>query len=236
LKYKHLFYDLDRTLWDFETNSRVALTHMYDVFNLKTYFSETSDFIAAYEKHNHQLWVELGRGKMDKVSLRTERFKRALTNLGDVDEAFIYSLSKFYLSESPRQTVLFPNVIETLTHFQKEGYAQHIITNGFREVQEIKIQESGLSPFFEVVVCSEDTEFHKPKKGIFSHALNLANAKAHESIMIGDDQQNDISGALNAQMEALHFTPHLTMQFQLKGRGFSDFDQLPLLVGKMQLL
>jgi putative hydrolase of the HAD superfamily len=236
LKYKHLFYDLDRTLWDFETNSRVALTQMFYEFNLQSYFSEVSEFITAYEKHNHQLWVELGRGKVDKIVLRTERFKRALANHGDVSDPFILLLSKYYLSESPRQTVLFPNVIETLTHFQKEGYTQHIITNGFREVQEIKIQESGLSSFFDIVVCSEDTEFHKPKKGIFNHALNLANAKAHESIMIGDDQQNDISGALNAGMEALHFTPNLTLQFQLKGRGFFDFEQLPLLIGKLQLV
>jgi putative hydrolase of the HAD superfamily len=235
VKYRHLFYDLDRTLWDFETNSRVALSHMYDQFELHNFHESLASFITLYEKHNHQLWNDLGKGRTNKITLRTERFKRTFPST--FDDPFLYQkMSDFYLSESPQQTVLFPNVLETLNYFQNHGYKQHIITNGFREVQEIKIEKSKLAPYFDIIVCSEDTDFHKPKKGIFDYALTLANANAIESIMIGDDQQNDISGALNANMEALHFTPQLKLDFQLKNRGFSNFDQLPLLVSKFQLL
>jgi putative hydrolase of the HAD superfamily len=235
LKYNHLFYDLDRTLWDFETNSRVALTLMFEKFSLHNYHDSVNTFISLYEKHNHQLWNDLGKGRTDKITLRTERFKRTFPQNFENEKLF-QEISAFYLLESPQQTELFPNVLETLEYFQKQGYKQHIITNGFREVQEIKIEKSKLSSFIDVIVCSEDTGFHKPKKGIFEFALNLAQAKASESIMIGDDQQNDISGALNANMEALHFTPHIKLDFQLKNRGFSNFDQLPLLVAKFQLL
>ncbi|MFN5415547.1 MAG: YjjG family noncanonical pyrimidine nucleotidase [Flavobacteriia bacterium] len=204
---KHLFFDLDRTLWDFEANSKKALEHIFHEYKLHTHFHHFESFHHTYLKINNDLWKKYGKKKITKEQLRDTRFLKTLQQHQVNDEELALKISEAYINLSPNQTQLFPNALETLSELKNRGYILHIITNGFQEVQYIKLNNSKLSPFFDVIVCSEHIGFNKPDKRIFIHALELADAKIEESMMIGDDLQVDVLGANQVGMEAVLFDP-----------------------------
>ena len=131
---KHIFFDLDRTLWDFDENSEQALMLIIDHFNLTEVFGSFDRFYRAYVKHNSRLWGQYGKGLLKKEILRYERFNATLRQFGKEDERLARDMGEMYVNVSPRQTRLFPNAKEVLTELQKMGYHLHMITNGFEEV------------------------------------------------------------------------------------------------------
>lgn len=205
---KHLFFDLDRTLWDFERNSAIALKKLFHSLNLNERIERFEEFHAVYKTHNARLWKEYGAGRLKKEELRNERFRVALAHFQLDEQVIVQQLSDGYVELSPQQTALFPETLETLSYLKREGFKLHIITNGFKEVQFTKLEKSNLLPFFDVIVCSEDVEKNKPDPAIFHHALQRAEAQAHHSVMIGDDYEVDILGALTVGMHAIFFDPN----------------------------
>jgi putative hydrolase of the HAD superfamily len=205
MKDHHLFFDLDHTLWDFEKNSKSALKQIFKESALDQKIKEFSSFHGVYKNNNRLLWRQYGNGKMTKEILRTKRFEDTLRYFKIVDKDLVEHLSQAYLDVSPFQKNLFPFAIETLTYLQKESYQMHIITNGFKEVQHIKLREAGLTPFFDIIVCSEEVGVNKPDPKVFHHSMEKAGANPIKSVMIGDDYQVDYLGALNAGMKAVFF-------------------------------
>ncbi|UTW67229.1 YjjG family noncanonical pyrimidine nucleotidase [bacterium SCSIO 12643] len=206
-KYKHIFFDLDHTLWDFKTNSRLALKEIYVNFDLNDKgVSQETDFIDIYEKYNHKMWADYRNGKMSKETLRTERFRQSLSHLGVKDKNLSKDVADYYVEHSPYKTALFPNAIDVLKELSS-NYTLHIITNGFEEIQAIKIENSGLSSFFEEIITSEQAGYKKPDPAIFRYSLNKTNAQAKESLMIGDNQLVDIEGAKKVGMDGILFNP-----------------------------
>lgn len=220
---QHLFFDLDRTLWDFEKNSELALHELFHSLGLGNNIPDFQLFHTAYKAKNAELWKLYGAGKLKKEELRISRFKITLESFGVTDTDTIEKMSDGYVEISPRQTALFPGAIETLKILQKEGYPMHIITNGFKEVQYIKLENSGLSSFFDIVICSEELGKNKPSPDIFHFALNRAGASSQQSVMIGDDPEVDIYGALNAGMKGILFDP-----FQ-ENKRFADVPRITTL-------
>lgn len=207
---KHLFFDLDRTLWDFETNSEVALSKLFIDLQLNTKIAFFEDFFDEYKENNASLWKLYGKGQLKKEDLRDERFRVTLEKFEITDAQLVKKLSDGYVELSPQQTVLFPGAIETLDELQKNGYNMHIITNGFKEVQHIKLKNSKLENYFDVIVCSEDVGKNKPSPDIFYFSMQKANATCCDSVMIGDDYEIDILGALNVGMKGILFDPDKT--------------------------
>lgn len=217
-KIKHVFFDLDRTLWDFEKNSKSALEEIYSTYKLDEHIDHFNHFHQSYLRINSDLWQKYGKKKITKNELRDTRFLKTLHHHEIYDENLAAKLSDAYISISPQKTSLFPNTIETLKELKERDYQLHIITNGFVEVQYIKLENCNLKPFFDVIVCSEEVGVNKPNKQIFSHSLNLANAIASESMMIGDDLKVDVIGANQLGMEAILFDPekrHKSQAFQI---------------------
>ncbi len=205
MKDHHLFFDLDHTLWDFEKNSKSALKQIFIETELDLKIKEFSTFHRVYKNSNRILWRQYGRGNLTKEELRTKRFEDTLKYFRIENPALVEELSKSYLEISPYQKNLFPHAIDTLLCLKKEKYQMHIITNGFKEVQHIKLREAGLVPFFDVIVCSEDVGVNKPDPKVFHHSMQMAGALPKNSVMIGDDYQVDYLGALNAGMKAIFF-------------------------------
>lgn len=206
-KYKHLFFDLDHTLWDFKTNSRLALAEIYQEFDLQVLSNVCeSEFIEVYEKYNHRMWAEYRNGKMSKETLRVERFRQSLAHVGVKDKELSIAIGDYYVDHSPLKTALFPHAIEVLETL-KQNYQMHIITNGFEEIQSIKMAHSGLNPFFDKIITSEQAGTKKPHPAIFQYSLKMAGAKPEESLMIGDNQLVDIEGAAKAGMDGVFFNP-----------------------------
>ena len=205
---KHLFFDLDRTLWDFESNSELALSHLFDELKLEDHFRSFRSFHTAYKKINAKLWYDYSKNEIAKDQLRVKRFVDTFSSFGVKEKELAEQLAELYVGRAPHLTQLFPNTLETLEDLKNDGYAMHIITNGFREVQFIKLEKSGLLPYFDVILCSEDVGQQKPAKIVFDHALELAKTTADKSIMIGDSYHADIIGAERAGMKSILFDPH----------------------------
>lgn len=202
--YDHLFFDLDNTLWDFTTNSRLAMEQTLIQNELLPRLGSFDSYFRYYEKINHSLWNDYHSKKITKQKLITERFSRSMQPFGIIDYDWKV-LNSWYLGNMALQTQLFPGTMETLTSLKSKGYQMHIITNGFREVQHLKLINCGLTGFFTKVFISEDIQTTKPHRQIFEHALKSTNAQKKRSIMIGDSWDTDIVGALEFGMDQIMF-------------------------------
>lgn len=227
---KHVFFDLDRTLWDFDKNSEFALKQIVLEENLEEIVGGFDTFHPIYVKENARLWHLYGQGELTKEVLRYKRFQDSLIHFGLDDIELARRMGDAYVDLSPRQTQLFPNTKESLIELQSIGFQMHIITNGFAEVQYIKLENCGLIQYFDVIVCSEVIGKNKPDPMIFAHALTEARAKPKNALMIGDDYHADINGAIQSGMQALLFDPYEKEQtsFEYKIKDLSEVPSLAI--------
>ncbi|MGM5470525.1 YjjG family noncanonical pyrimidine nucleotidase [Flavobacteriaceae bacterium LMO-SS05] len=199
---KHVFFDLDHTLWDFDKNS--ALT-FHKIFELHQVEVETRDFLKVYEPINLKYWKLYREEQIDKARLRYGRLKDAFDVLNlKVEDGLIHQLSTDYIENLPTFNYLFEGAVDLLNYL-KPNYELHIITNGFEEVQLKKMTTSNITHYFKTITNSEMAGVKKPNPLIFNHALEIAKAKAHESIMIGDSYEADVLGALQVGFDAIFF-------------------------------
>ncbi len=206
-KYRHVFFDLDRTLWDFDTNSKTALQFIFNDLKLNQEgISDFESFHASYHKVNDHCWDMYRKGLMTKDELRFRRFDVALQEHGIRDVDLAVRIGDAYVEMAPKMTQLI-NGAATLLNELSENYKLHIITNGFPEVQRIKMKLSGIHHHFDRVLISEEIGYSKPHPEIFRQALVQTRAYAHESIMIGDDLHVDAVGATKAGIDGVFFNP-----------------------------
>ncbi len=207
MKYKHIFFDLDRTLWDFETNSLDTLTEIFNEYELERIEGcSLRDFISRYKRHNAELWDAYRKGTLEKDTLRSERFKRTLADYGVDAPELARQIGFFYVQRSPEKTALFPYTIEMLRTLD-ELYSLHIITNGFEEVQHVKLDKSEMRKYFDHIITSEKAGVKKPEPAIFEYAMVVTGAKTDESLMVGDDLPVDLLGAKRVGMDQAYFNP-----------------------------
>lgn len=213
MKYKHLFFDLDHTLWDFDANARASLQQLHVDLKLPERGIHDFDlFYRNYLVHNENLWAKYRNGHIKQDELRLKRMWLSLLDFKIADEALAQQMNELFLQLLPTRTIIFPDTIEVLEYLRNKGYGLHLITNGFDEVQHSKLKNSGLSGFFEVVITSEGSNSLKPQKEIFEYALNKTGASVEESLMIGDAIDVDVLGAFNAGMDAVHVNYNYTVQ------------------------
>ncbi|MFC2176005.1 YjjG family noncanonical pyrimidine nucleotidase [Bacteroidota bacterium] len=206
-KIKHVFFDLDRTLWDFETNSKLALEEIYKNLNLEKCLGVPADaFIVEYKRINEIFWNEYQDGIINKAELRYARFEAALAYFGVKDKDLAHRIGQTYIDISPIKTALIPGAKELLSYL-KPKYKLHIITNGFSEVQHIKLANSGVEDYFDRIVISELVGHKKPSVKVFRYAEKVTKATPEQCIMIGDHYQADVIGALNARWQAIFLEP-----------------------------
>jgi len=211
-KYDHLFFDLDNTLWDFDTNAKQAMLETLRQTEILRRLPSFELFFDAYEPINKALWSDYHSKKISKPDLITERFLQSFQKFG-ISDLDWNEFNRHYLENMALQTGLFPGTVETLSILRERGYQMHIITNGFREVQRAKLQNCGLEKFFTKVFISEEIRTTKPHREIFEHALKSTNALKNKSIMIGDSWETDIMGALNFGIDQIMFLNHGLCEF-----------------------
>ena len=205
-KYRHIFFDLDNTLWDFDKSSILAFDKIYDIFNLINYGIPSADhFHHTYFDHNNRLWELYRQGEIDKEFLKIERFRLPLKDYGIIDEKLAIDLGESYTDYAARIVSLVPNTMKVLNYLKEKKYNIHLITNGFLEVQSIKMQASGLDKMIDKSFVSELVGFKKPDHRIFYHAMENVGATVKECIMIGDDLSVDIIPAKEIGMAHIYF-------------------------------
>jgi putative hydrolase of the HAD superfamily len=209
---QHVFFDLDRTLWDFEKSAEQAFDHIFDKYNLGIMGVPSGKaYHDAYTIHNERLWELYRKGEIAKEVLRGKRFNLTNNQFGIVDEDLAEKIGFEYVRVSPLIVKLFPYAIGILEYLSQKDYNLHIITNGFEEVQAVKLRESQMKKYFDKVITSEEAGIKKPEKGIFDYAFKKTGASPEESIMIGDDFEVDIIGAKNVGMAQIFFDPKKLM-------------------------
>lgn len=207
MKIKHVFIDIDRTLWDFEANANEVFRLIYEKHNLMKQIPSLEEFVNTYKEINEFLWNQYRDGLLPKHELQEQRFLKTLQHFQIEDKDLANKIGDDYIYFSPRQTILMPYTHEVLSYLQQK-YVLHIITNGFEEVQYLKLKCNNLEQYFQEVIISENAGAMKPSEIIFNYALQQANATAEESIMLGDDLPVDIVGAQQVGMQQIYYNPH----------------------------
>jgi putative hydrolase of the HAD superfamily len=204
-KYKHLFFDLDHTIWDFEANSRQTLAEIYISLDLQQRgVDDLERFNKCYLVHNEKLWDRYRKGFIKTEELRWKRMWLTLLDFKIGDEKLAREMGVLFLDLLPTRKLLFPHAIEILQYLVQKNYTLHLITNGFEKTQHAKLKNAGLDLFFSNVITSEGSNSLKPHKEIFDFALKKAKATAAESIMLGDDIDVDIAGARGAGLDQVY--------------------------------
>jgi putative hydrolase of the HAD superfamily len=205
MQYKHLFFDLDHTLWDFEANARQTLQELYHTLQLSEIgISDFDHFHRRYIVHNDKLWERYRNGYIKVGELRWKRMWLTLLDFKIGNEPLARQMDVLFLDALPNRTTLFPYTIEILTYLSGKGYRLHLITNGFEKTQLCKLQNSGLAGYFGEVITSEGANSLKPHKEIFEYAFRKTGADPVESIMLGDSIEADIQGAINAGIDQVY--------------------------------
>lgn len=200
-----IFFDLDHTLWDFEKNSSLTFEKILSEHNIDI---SLRDFLNVYVPTNLAYWKLYREEKITKNALRYQRLKTVFDQLGkDISDGVIHSLSNEYINHLSSYNHLFPDTVEVLNYLRPR-YRLHIITNGFQEIQEKKLLNSGIHHYFEHIVDSEMAGVKKPNPIIFELALDKAKVHPQKSLMIGDNLEADILGAKSVGFHTLHFNAH----------------------------
>ena len=203
-KYTHLFFDLDHTLWDTDANAKKSLEEMFVLFELQKHgVKDDTEFIDKYLAINNRLWTDYSLGKIEKDFLRNGRFELTLKLFDITNADLVASMSDYFVERTPMNKALMP-FAEKLLHHIKPNYKLYIITNGFKEAQHRKLKSSDIAHFFEDVFISEEVGFHKPNPQIFFHAIEKANAQCENCLMIGDNVETDMQGAIAAGMDCVY--------------------------------
>ncbi|KGO88202.1 haloacid dehalogenase [Flavobacterium rivuli WB 3.3-2 = DSM 21788] len=202
---KAIFFDLDHTLWDFEKNSALAFEVLLPKYNIAI---KPADFLTHYVPANANYWKLYRDGLITQQQLRYGRLKDVFTALNyNISDYLLADLSDDYIRLLPTNNHLFEGAVELLEYL-KPKYSLHIITNGFHEVQALKMKSANIDHYFETVTNSENAGFKKPHPSIFEYALTAANVERCDSIMIGDCIEADVQGALNCGLDAIYFNEH----------------------------
>ena len=206
-KYTHVIFDLDHTVWDFETNPRETVMQLYDSFGLQRHLrGSADDFVETFGAINKQMWKQYNQKKISKEDLRVKRGNLVFSKLGYSNPSLALELDQEYISICPTKGKLMPGAKEVLAYLTKK-YQIHILTNAFAETQMKKLEHAGILPFFGEVVTSEDTGYTKPNNTIFYHLLRKLGSRNKDCIMIGDNYMTDILGAKKLNMDHILFNP-----------------------------
>jgi len=208
MRYKNItdiFFDLDHTLWDFDKNSGLTFEKIFKINGVNI---DVSEFLKHYEPINMNYWKRYREEKIDKESLRFARLQDTFQAVNiSVEKEIIYQLAEDYITHLSSFNHLFEGTIELLEYLEPK-YNLHIITNGFHQVQNEKLKNSNMDTYFKTVTNSETVGVKKPNPKIFNHALDVAKTTKAQSIMIGDNYEADILGALDFGIDAICFNYH----------------------------
>ena len=209
LEIRHLFFDLDHTLWDFEKNSKICIREIYEQH--KSIFPNHFGFDSFFQKFstiNSTMWNQLDLSLITHDYLRTFRFQKVLQALDiEIDERFSLELNQKLLNLLPHQHHLMDDAFDTLDALAERGYNLHIISNGYQDIQIKKMKSGGIYHFFDQIITNDIAGARKPDKAIFDFALFRAKADVSNSIMIGDNLIADIEGAKNAGLKTIYYNP-----------------------------
>ena len=205
--YKDLFVDFDDTLYDTHGNSVIALQETFEAYELSRYFDNPQSFYDAYWTANIDLWTRYSKAEITRDYLIVERFRRPLSEGRGivVTEQLCLEMSDRFLEFCSTKPGVVDGAHELMDYLKSKGYRMHMTSNGFHEVQYKKLAACGLLNYFDTIILSEDAGANKPSLDFFKYAFKQTGANPETTLMIGDNMQTDIQGAMAARMDTLLF-------------------------------
>jgi putative hydrolase of the HAD superfamily len=156
---------------------------------------------------NDRMWQGYHRNEVTKEQLRNERFKHTFSELG-IDPLLLPDyLDQHFIKLCPTKPNLHPYTKDILEYLTQKKYALYIVTNGFPETQHIKLEASQIDHYFKDIIHPEKAGAKKPIKTIFDFACNTAQVEHKNCLMIGDDLEADVLGAIDAGLQAIYYNP-----------------------------
>ena len=204
--YKNLLIDLDDTLWDCSQNAEDTFREVYQLFGLKRFFQSFEQFYTIYHKRNVELWADYGKGLIGKDELNEQRFAHPFRTVDAFDPDLVHDFREAFFARIPCKSKVKPHTHEALEYLATR-YRLHILSNGFRELQERKMKSAGIFDYFDHIVLSDDIGVHKPSPLLFDHAIRQIGATREETLMIGDNWEVDIEGAKASGIDQLFYNP-----------------------------
>jgi putative hydrolase of the HAD superfamily len=223
-KYKHIFFDLDRTLWDYERNARETIRILLEK-NDKLKTIDIPSFFKVFDKYNEEGWSEYLEGKIKKEDLRIDRFSKTLKYFLVNDLDIAAGMAKEFILLCPRMPYLAEGSKQVLEYLSGK-YQLHILTNGFSDIQFKKLRFSGIEKYFDKVITSDAAGSCKPNKEIFHYALSSLHASKESSLIIGDDYKTDIEGAMNFGIDQVWINPERKKASKLPTYNIAEISDL----------
>ncbi|MDO4667243.1 MAG: YjjG family noncanonical pyrimidine nucleotidase [Streptococcus sp.] len=206
MQYKFLLFDLDHTLFDFDSAEDIALSNLLKEQGV----AEIQAYKDYYVPMNKQLWRDLEDGKITKKELIQSRFSKLFAYFGIEKDGVL--LAKSYQHHLSQQGQIYEGVeqlLDTLTDKQYELYAA---TNGIDFIQTRRLLHSGIAPYFNQVFISDRLQVQKPLPAFYDKiAKQIPNFKKEEALMIGDSLSADIAGGTKAGIDTVWYNPENTL-------------------------
>ena len=226
-----LFFDLDRTLWDFEKSSYETLLDLFHHYHVHIGLTmEFDEFLPVYRRVNNELWRDFEEGGIDFRTLRRLRWENTRGEMRVPVGDWTWEMATRYSSECPQKPYLLEGAVETLTALQPH-FEIHLLTNGWTETQSVKVKHSGLEPYFDQMITSDAAQAQKPSEKIFQFALQQTKAHRNSSVYIGDNFETDMLGGRNAGWDVIFFNP-LGKKYEEDIPQIHHLRELPTMLGR----
>ena len=223
---KTVFLDLDDTILDFQKGERLAIEKTLEMIGI----SPDEKTINRYMEINLAHWRALERREMTRDQVLYGRFEQLFRELSvDGDPVRTQEIYQKLLS---MEHDFLPGGRELLEDLTKDGkYSLYIATNGIPEVQNPRIDDSGIRKYFKAVFISYDFGVGKPSKEFFDRCFErIEGFRREETIILGDSLTSDIQGGINAGILTCHFNPkdlpYTTIKPDYKIKKLSEFMDL----------
>jgi YjjG family noncanonical pyrimidine nucleotidase len=201
MKYRCILLDADNTLLDFDRSEAEALRLALNSFQIP--FSHA--LIPVYHRINRACWAAYERGELTKERLRVRRFEEFLTEAGADHSASEFA--DVYLQALADTDYLIEGATALLDRLAA-NYRLVLVTNGLKEVQHPRLDKTGLRPFFEAIVISDEIGHSKPNSSFFDYTFTcLGQPPRGEVLIVGDNFNADIRGGHEYGMATCWFNP-----------------------------
>ena len=206
MKIQHIFFDLDNTLWDHRRNAYLTLKDIFETQQVSLrYKLDFEEFHQEYFTINERLWEQIRDGEIDKEYLRKHRFYDSFLFFDIDDFELAQTFESQFLDQILQYNDLVEGAFELLEYLSEKGYILHILSNGFEEVTYRKCELSGIKNYFKTITSADEINIRKPHPEIYRYALDKANVKIEESMMIGDDWIADVEGGKSFGLKVVFF-------------------------------